>query len=68
VISIILAVMNLLPFPPLDGSYLVYIGYEALFKRSFPPTFRHWMNLSGFIVLMGMMIFVLGNDILKLFR
>ena len=68
VISIILAVMNLLPFPPLDGSYLVYIGYEALFKRSFPPTFRHWMNLSGFIVLMGMMLFVLGNDILKLFR
>ena len=68
IISIILAVMNLLPFPPLDGSYLVYIGYEALFKRSFPPTFRHWMNLSGFIVLMGMMLFVLGNDILKLFR
>jgi regulator of sigma E protease len=68
VISIILAVMNLLPFPPLDGSYLVYIGYEALFKRPFPPNFKQGLNLSGFVLLMGLMLFVLGNDILKLLR
>lgn len=68
VISIILAVMNLLPFPPLDGSYLIYIGYEALFKRPFPPSFKQGLNLSGFVILMGLMIFILGNDIIKLFR
>ena len=68
VISIILAVMNLLPFPPLDGSYLVYIGYEALFKRPFPAAFKQGLNLSGFVLLMGLMLFVLGNDILKLLR
>jgi len=67
IISIILAVMNLLPFPPLDGSYLIYIGYEALFKRPFPVLFKQGMNMAGFVILMGLMLFVLGNDIVKLF-
>jgi regulator of sigma E protease len=68
IISIILAVMNLLPFPPLDGSYLVYIGYEALFRKPFPGKFKQVLNMSGFFLLMGLMLFVLGNDIVKLFR
>lgn len=68
VISIILAVMNLLPFPPLDGSYLIYIGYEAIFRKPFPMKAKQFLNMGGFFILMGLMLFVLGNDVVKLFK
>ncbi len=68
IISMILAVMNLLPIPPLDGSYLVYVGYEMLFKKPFNKEMKEKLAMSGFFIMLGLMAFVMINDLLKLFR
>jgi regulator of sigma E protease len=68
IISMILAVMNLLPIPPLDGSYLVYVGYERLFKKPFNKEMKEKLAMSGFFIMLGLMGFVMVNDLLKLFR
>jgi regulator of sigma E protease len=68
IISMILAVMNLLPIPPLDGSYLVYVGYELLFKKPFNKDMKEKLAMSGFFIMLGLMAFVMINDLLKLFK
>jgi regulator of sigma E protease len=68
IISMILAVMNLLPIPPLDGSYLVYVGYEMLFKKPFNKEMKEKLAMSGFFIMLGLMAFVMINDLLKLFK
>jgi regulator of sigma E protease len=68
IISMILAVMNLLPIPPLDGSYLVYVAYEWLTKKPFNKTMKERLAMSGFFIMLGLMAFVMINDLLKLFR
>ena len=68
IISMILAVMNLLPIPPLDGSYLVYVGYEMLFKKPFHKEMKEKLAMSGFFIMLGLMAFVMINDLLKLFK
>ena len=68
IISMILAVMNLLPIPPLDGSYLVYVGYEWLTKKPFNKTMKERLAMSGFFIMLGLMAFVMINDLLKLFK
>lgn len=65
-ISMLLAVMNLLPIPPLDGSYLIFIGYEAITGKPFPERFKNILNQSFFYLLIGFMLLILGNDIFKL--
>ncbi|MBQ0001480.1 MAG: site-2 protease family protein, partial [Clostridiales bacterium] len=60
-------VMNLLPIPALDGGRLVFLVLEAIRKK---PINRNWeagFHFVGFILLMMLMVFVLYNDILKLF-
>jgi regulator of sigma E protease len=66
IISMLLAVMNLLPIPPLDGSYLVYIGYELIMRKPFPEEAKQWLNQGFFFVLIGFMLLILGNDVWKL--
>lgn len=66
IISMLLAVMNLLPIPPLDGSYLIFVGYEVLTGKPFPETAKNWLNQGFFFVLIGFMMLILGNDVWKL--
>ncbi len=62
-----LAVLNLLPIPILDGGHLIFLAYEGI--RSKPADERVQVGLSilGLAFLIGLMLFVTGNDILKLF-
>lgn len=65
--SINLAILNLLPIPVLDGGHLVFLGIEAI-RGGRPLSVEQrlrWSNL-GFVVLMGIMVFALGNDLLRL--
>jgi membrane-associated protease RseP (regulator of RpoE activity) len=52
----------------LDGSYLVYVGYEMLFKKPFNKEMKEKLAMSGFFIMLGLMAFVMINDLLKLFR
>jgi regulator of sigma E protease len=65
-ISLNLAVINLLPFPALDGGRLVFVAIEAVTGRQVPPKWTGWTNLVGFILLMILMAAVTFNDISRL--
>lgn len=62
-----LGVMNLLPIPALDGGRLVFLIIEAIRGKRLSPEKEGMVHFAGFAVLMGLMIFVLFNDIRNLF-
>ena len=66
IISINLAVINLVPFPALDGGRLLFVAIEAIIRRPINPNIVKWTNILGFVFLMLVMLLVTGNDILKL--
>nr|MBP3598280.1 RIP metalloprotease RseP [Eubacterium sp.] len=61
-----LGVMNLLPIPALDGGRLVFLIIEAIRRKPLPEKFENAVNVGGFLVLMGLMVVILANDIIKL--
>jgi regulator of sigma E protease len=65
-ISVNLAVFNLLPFPGLDGWHLLVMTIEGMFKREIPSQFKNAISVIGFFILMGLMVFLLIKDILAL--
>jgi regulator of sigma E protease len=65
-ISVNLAVFNLLPFPGLDGWHLMVITVEGLFRREIPSQWKNVVSFIGFIFLMGLMVLLLVRDILAL--
>lgn len=67
IISINLAVINLIPFPALDGGRLLFVLIEAVIRRPIKPSVVKWSNLVGFAFLILLMIIVTSNDIIKLF-
>jgi regulator of sigma E protease len=66
IISLNLAVINMLPFPALDGGRLVMVGIEAVIRRPINPVWVARVNLAGFALLMLLMITVTWSDITKL--
>jgi regulator of sigma E protease len=66
-ISINLAVINILPIPALDGGRLLVVGIESIIRRPLPAKAVGWVNAGGFLFLIGLMIVVTFNDIIKLF-
>ena len=66
-LSISLAVMNILPFPALDGGRFVFIVYEWISHRKVSAKVEGITNYAGFIFLFGLIILITLNDILKLF-
>lgn len=62
-ISINLSVMNLLPFPALDGGRLVLLGVEAVRKKPISPKIEGYVHGAGLLVLFSFMIYVTFNDI-----
>jgi regulator of sigma E protease len=65
-ISVNLAVFNLLPFPGLDGWHLLVISIEGIFKREIPSQLKNVISMIGFFILMSLMVFLLIRDILAL--
>lgn len=66
-ISINLAVINLIPFPALDGGRLLFLLIEKIKGSRIKPVIANWVNTIGFILLMALMAVVTFNDIIKLF-
>jgi regulator of sigma E protease len=67
-ISIILAVMNLLPIPALDGGHIVFTIYEMITGRKPSDQFLYVMQLIGMILIFGLMFLAFGNDIARLMK
>jgi regulator of sigma E protease len=67
-LSLNLAVINLLPFPALDGGRLVFIMYEWVTKKRINQHFERYMNLAGIIILLGLSAVITFFDVLKLFK
>lgn len=66
-LSVNLGILNLLPIPALDGGRLVFFLIEALRGKPVPPEKEGMVHLAGMAVLMLLMVFVLFNDISRLF-
>ncbi len=65
-ISIMLAVLNILPIPMLDGGHMVFILYEMITRRTPSDKFMERAQLVGMVIVFGIVILANGNDILKL--
>ncbi|WP_162418977.1 RIP metalloprotease RseP [Cyclobacterium roseum] len=66
-ISMILAFMNLLPIPALDGGHVMFLLYEMISGRSPSDRFLENAQKVGMVLLLAIMAFAIGNDILKIF-
>ena len=62
-----LGVMNLLPLPALDGGRLVFLAVEAVRRKRIPPEKEGYVHLVGITLLMALMVFVMFNDIKRIF-
>jgi len=67
-LSLNLAVVNVLPFPALDGGHLVFIVYEWITKKRINQKLENYLNLIGFFLLITLAIVISVNDIIKLFK
>lgn len=66
-ISMILAFMNLLPIPALDGGHVMFLLYEMISGQAPSDRFLENAQKVGMVLLLALMVFAIGNDILKIF-
>lgn len=65
-ISLNLAIINILPFPALDGGRLLIVAVEAVRQKALPSAFVQTVNTLGFLLLIALMLAVTWNDIARL--
>ncbi len=66
-LSIILAFMNILPIPALDGGHVMFLLYEVITRRKPGDKFLEYAQIAGMIILFSLLIFANGNDIFRFF-
>jgi len=66
-LSILLAFFNLLPIPALDGGYVLFLLWEMISGKAPGDKFMEVVNIIGFVLLIGLMVFALGLDISRFF-
>jgi regulator of sigma E protease len=65
--SVNLAILNLLPIPVLDGGHLALLGIEAVRGRALSIEVRNRLMQVGFVIVLAIMAWAVGNDVLRLF-
>ncbi len=65
-LSIMIAFINILPFPVLDGGHLMYLVYEMIVGREVPAKVQIALQQIGFVLILALMAFVIYNDIMRL--
>ena len=66
-ISIMLAFMNVLPIPALDGGHVVFLLYEIVTRRKPNEKVLEYAQITGMVILFALFVFANGNDLFKLF-
>ena len=64
-LSIILAFMNILPIPALDGGHVMFLLYEMITGRKPNDKFMEYAQLTGFFILIALLLYANGNDIYR---
>ena len=67
-LSIMLAVMNLLPIPALDGGHVMFLLYEVVTRRRPSDKFLEKAQMAGLFILLFLLLYANGNDVVKLFN
>jgi regulator of sigma E protease len=67
-LSIILAVMNILPIPALDGGHVMFLLFEVITGRKPSDKFLEYAQIVGMVLLVALLLYANGNDVLRLFR
>jgi regulator of sigma E protease len=67
-LSMVLAFMNFLPIPALDGGHVMFLMYEMVVRRKPSDKFMEVAQKVGMVLLLALMVFAFGNDIFKMFR
>jgi regulator of sigma E protease len=67
VLSLVLAFMNLLPIPALDGGHVMFLSYEIISRRKPSDKFLETAQKIGMVFLLTLMVLIFANDIIKLF-
>lgn len=68
IFSIILAFMNILPIPALDGGHALFCLYEMITGRKPSDKFMEYAQIVGMVLLLGLMAYALGLDVFRLFK
>ena len=68
IFSIILAFMNILPIPALDGGHALFCIYEMITGKKPSDKFMEYAQIVGMVLLLGLMAYALGLDIFRLFK
>jgi regulator of sigma E protease len=66
-LSIVLAIMNILPIPALDGGHVMFLIYEIITGRKPGDKFLEYAQIVGMVILFALLIYANGNDIIRLF-
>lgn len=66
-LSIILAFMNILPIPALDGGHVMFLVYEVITRRKPSDKFLEYAQMAGMFLLFALLIYANGNDIFRFF-
>lgn len=66
-LSIILAIMNILPIPALDGGHVMFLLYEVVTRRKPHDKFMEYAQIAGMIFILALVVFANANDVIKFF-
>lgn len=66
-LSIVLAIMNILPIPALDGGHVMFLLYEVVTKRKPNEKIMEYAQYAGMILLLALLLYANGNDVIRLF-
>jgi len=67
IINLHLGILNLLPFPALDGGRLVFVVGEMIFRRKIPLKYEYYIHLTGFALLLALIVLVTWKDLVRIF-
>ena len=67
-LSVALAFMNILPIPALDGGHVLFLIYEVIFRRKPSEKFMEWAQMIGMGLLILLLLYANGMDIVRLFK
>jgi regulator of sigma E protease len=64
-LSMSLAILNIVPFPALDGGHILFLIIEAIIRHEMPAKVKIIIQQAGFFILLAFMAFVIYNDIIN---
>ncbi len=64
-LSMVLAFMNILPIPALDGGHVIFLTIESITRHKFSDKFMERSQVVGMVLLLALMVFAIGNDVWK---